>query len=226
MNWFFRRPRDPLAAAYRSATPRRVPARRAWAEIDFVVLDAETSGFKVGHDRLLSLAVLPVRRGELVLGQVREWTVFQPAAALNAATAVHGILPAETAAGTPEREVLAELLPLLPGTVVVGHHIAFDAAMLDEALRRHFGTGLRNPLLDTATLAMQTVDAFARTAYPGQRPPALEELSAHCGIVPLDRHTAAGDTFTTAELFLLLSARLRSRLGRPLRAGDLPLSRL
>lgn len=226
MNWFFRRRRDPLAAAYRAATSRSVPSRRTWAEIDFVVLDAETSGFKVGQDRLLSLATLPVRRGELVLREAEEWTIYQPEAPLNAATEVHGILPAETAAGTPEREVLAAVLPRLHGAVIVGHHVAFDAAMLDKALRQHFGIGLRNPLLDTASLAMETIDAFGRTAYPGQRPPSLEELCAHCGITPMDRHTAAGDTFTTAELFLLLTARLRSRLERPLRAGDLPLSPL
>lgn len=222
--WPFRRPRDPLVQAYRDATPRRIPPRRAWGDLVFLVLDAETTGFKVGQDRLLSLATMPVRGGDLRVGEAAAWLVRQPVAAVNAATAVHGILPADTAAGDDERAVLAALLPQLHGAIVVGHHIGFDAAMLDEALRRHFGARLRNPRLDTAALAMQTLDAFGRTAYPGQRPPTLEELCAHCDIPATDRHTAAGDTFTTAELFLFLAARLRRRLGRPLLARDLPLT--
>ena len=225
MNWFFLSPRDPLAQAYRDATPRRVPGRLPWAELAFLVLDCETTGFRVGTDRILSLATMPVHGGDLRIGAATAWLVRQPGAALNAATAVHGILPSDTAAGDDERAVLAALLPQLHGTVLVGHHVGFDAAMLDEALRRHFGTGLRNPLLDTAELARSAVDAFGRTAYPGQRPPTLEELCAHFDLPPLDRHTAAGDTFTTAELFLFLCARLRRRLGRPLLAKDLPIVR-
>lgn len=221
--WPFRRARHPLTQSYRDATPRRVPGRRPVGELRFLVLDAETSGFKIGEDRLLSLATMPIRGGDLLVGQAASWLVRQPAASVNAATTVHGILPSDTAAGDAERDVLAALLPQLHGAVIVGHHIAFDCAMLDEALRRHFGTSLRNPRLDTAMLAMGTLDAFGKTAYPGQRPPTLEELCAHCDIPPLDRHTAAGDTFTTAELFLFLCARLRRRLGRPLLARDLPL---
>lgn len=222
--WPFRRPLDPLAQTYRDATPRRVPGRRPWSELRFLVLDAETSGFKVGHDRLLSLATMPALGGDLRVGEAAGWVVRQPAATVNAATAVHGILPADTAAGDAERDVLAALLPQLHGAIIVGHHIGFDCAMIDEALRRHFGTGLRNPHLDTAALAQQTLDAFGRTAYPGQRPPTLDELCAHCDIPLMDRHTAAGDTFTTAELFLFLCARLRRRLGRPLLARDLPIA--
>lgn len=227
MNWLFqRRPRDPLAEAYRSATPRKVPGRHPCAALSFLVIDAETSGFKIGQDRLLSLATIPLCAGDLHLGQAAEWVVYQPAAAVTPATEIHGILPSETASGAAEREVLADLLPRLHGAVLVGHHVGFDAAMLDEALRRHFGIGLRNPFVDTAALAMHTLDAFARTAYPGQRPPSLEELCAHCGITPLDRHTAVGDAFTTAEIFLLLCARLRRRFDRALLARDLPLGRL
>ena len=222
--WPFRRRLDPPAAAYRDATPRRVPGRRPWSELRFLVLDAETTGFRVGRDRLLSLATMPIGGGDLRVGEAATWVVRQPTARVNAATTVHGLLPADLAHGLPEREVLAALLPRLHGAIIVGHHIAFDCAMIDEALHRHFGTTLRNPRLDTAALAMRTIDAFGRTAYPGQRPPTLEELCAHCDIPPLDRHTAAGDTFTTAELFLFLCARLRRRLGRPLLARDLPVT--
>lgn len=226
MNWWFGPKYEPAAEAYRTATPRTVPRKTAVDALRFVVLDAETSGFDLAKDRLLSLATIEVAHGQINIAHTHSWLVFQPHASVNAAVAVHGILPAETAGGEAEARVVEELLPHLHGAVLVGHHVAFDAQMLDAALRRRFRTGLRNPLLDTATFAMQTLDAFRKTAYPGQRPPTLEEVCAHSGIEAIDRHTADGDAFTTAEVFLLMCGRLRRQLGRPLRAGDLPLKRL
>ena len=88
--------------------------------LTFLVLDAETTGFKFGQDRILSLAIMPIRRGDLQVGEAAGWVVFQSSAPVNAASSVHGILPSETAAGTAEREVLVALLPRRHGAVVVG----------------------------------------------------------------------------------------------------------
>lgn len=222
--WLRRTPSDPAAAAYLAGTRRRVPAKTPVEALRFIVLDAETSGFNVGSDRLLSLATVPVRASRIPLGEIRSWLFRQDTVPLNAATAIHGIMPAEAAGGESEETILRELLPELTGAVVVGHHVGFDLAMLAEATRRHFGLRLRNPSLDTATFAMHSVEAFARTAYPGQRPPTLDELCSHCEVPIMDRHTAPGDAYTTAELFLVLCARLRRLRGRPLTAADLPLS--
>jgi len=223
LSWLRSAPSDPVAAAYAAGTARRIPSRTPVEALRFIVLDAETSGFNVGSDRLLSLATVPVSAGRIPLGGIRSWLFRQKSVPLNQATEVHGILPAEAAEGESEEAILRELLPELTGAVVVGHHIGFDLAMLDEATRRHFGLRLRNPRIDTATLAMRVVEAFAATAYPGQRPPTLDELCLHCGVPAIDRHTAAGDAYTTAELFLVLCARKQRLLGRPLTAGDLAL---
>ncbi|MBE2215037.1 MAG: 3'-5' exonuclease [Opitutaceae bacterium] len=213
---------DPVVRAYVSDTARRPRARTPLADVRFVVIDAETTGFKVPQDRMLSLAALPLQGGRAAVRDMRSWLIRQPAPAVTDAVAVHGILPCETARGTDERQVLYELLPLLRGAVLVGHHVRFDAEMIHAALQRQFGAGLRNPLLDTAHLAMGTLEAFRKTGYANQRPPSLEEVCALCQIEAIERHTAVGDTFTTAEVFLLLLARLRHMVrNRPLRLGDL-----
>lgn len=221
--WFNRPPLPPFAQAYLDATRPEVPRKASVDALRFVVLDAETTGFATDRDRILSLAALPVQGGRLEIGALQAWTVFQPPAPLTDAVRIHGILPAETAAGEPEPQVLAEFLPLLHGAVLVGHHLGFDLAMLNAAFERHFHFRLRSPALDTAALAQRTLEAFRKTGYPGQRAPSLDELCTHSGIAPLERHTAPGDTFTTAELLLVLLARLARQLDRPLVAGDLPL---
>lgn len=217
---------DPVVRAYVADTPRRLSPRTPLAAVRFLVLDAETTGLKVGEDRMLSLAVLPAREDQVAVSDMRSWLIRQPQPSLTQAVAVHGILPCETAQGSEEPEVLYQLLPMLRGAVLVGHHVRFDAEMIHAALRRQFGAGLRNMFVDTAHFAMGTLEAFRKTGYPNQRPPSLDEVCAHCEIEPVERHTAVGDTFTTAEIFLHLLARLRQQVRtRPLRLGDLLPSR-
>lgn len=224
---FSKKPIDPLVAQYRSGRSQSRPARRTPVDqLRFIVLDAETTGLVVGQDRILSVATAELRQGRMYLSTMGSWLVYQSRAEANDAATIHGITPADTAGGEPERKVLEELLPVLTGAVIVGHHIGFDAMMLDTAMRRHFGTGLSNSLVDTALLAMGEFEAFRRTGYANQRPPALDELCAHCGIHMMERHTAEGDVFTTSELFLLMLARRRKRLGRALEWRDLPSSKL
>lgn len=223
MSWFARKTLSPQAEAYVEATPKKYGRKTDIEELRFVVIDAETTGFDVKKDRILSLAAVPLRAREISIADVQSWLVFQQASGVNDAARIHCILPSDTRMGVPEPLAMEELLPLLHGCVVVGHHINFDAALIDHALRRRFGVGLQNPLIDTADLAMRTIDAFARTGYANQRPPTLDEVCSHLEIMTMERHTAAGDAFTTAELFLLLCARRRQQLKRSLTVGDLPL---
>lgn len=221
----FSKPLDPAIAPYVNGTARRIPASTPLSSITFLVLDAETTGFNLLTDRILSIAAIPVRGDRAEIGGMRNWLVYHPNAHVTAATKIHTILPSESSLGMPMPEILADLSSLLIGAVVVGHHIRFDAAMIDGEMRRVFRTGLRNPLVDTAAMAMRSVEAFRKSGYANQRPPGLDELCAHLGLPLWERHTADGDSFTTAQLFLMLCARLRQQLGRELVAGDLPLTR-
>jgi len=222
MLWWRKTYRLAVVEAYGNGTPRRIPSKTPIAELLFVVLDCEATGFNTAKDRILSLAIAELRAGRLHLPRSASW-LFQQERPVADSVAVHGILPTDTAQGEPERNVLLELLPRLQGAVIVGHHIGFDVAMLNAAMKRHFHYSLRNPIMDTARFAMDAVEAFARTGYPGQREPTLDEVCAQCAITPTDRHTAEGDAFTTATLFLAMCARRQRQLARPLRAGDLPL---
>jgi len=222
MFWWQKTPLPAVVETYRNATARRIPGKTPASDLLFIVLDCETTGFDIANDRILSLAIAELRAGRLHIARSDSW-LFRQDRHVTEAVAVHGILPADTAHGEPEKDILLELLPRLQGAVIVGHHIGFDAAMLNTAMKRHFRTSLCNQVLDTARFAMDAVEAFARTGYPGQREPTLDEVCAQCGITPTDRHTAEGDTFTTAMLFLAMCARRQRQLARPLRASDLPL---
>lgn len=218
--WFKRRDEPDFIRHYRENTPRRIPAKTPAARLEFVALDAETTGFDVVHDRLLSIGIVPLIEGRLDVEGRRTWLVQQTASPNNEAVKIHGIAPGESANGIPETEVLTEMLTAISGKIIVGHHIGFDAQIIGNALQRHFGIKLRNRLIDTSLMAMRHIDAFHQTGYANQRPPGLDEVCQHAGLPVLGRHTASGDAFTTGQLFLWLCGRQRVRFGRELVAGD------
>ena len=213
---------DEIVRRYQANTPRRLPRNTPLAGLRLLSVDLETTGFRVGTDLVLSIAAVDFTADEIKVSGISNWMVRHAHTPVNEATAIHGILPSESGKGEPEAGVLSQLLPLLEGSVLVGHHVSFDAAMLDDALRRTFGIRLRNPLVDTARLAMSTIDAFHQTGYSNQRPPTLDEVCAKAGVALIDRHTAVGDAFTTAQLFLFLCAKLKHMLGRELIVDDIP----
>ncbi|MCH6258139.1 3'-5' exonuclease [Puniceicoccaceae bacterium K14] len=222
--WTKAKSTDPIVSEYEEKSRlRRMNRKAPLSSVRFVVLDAETSGFDKRNDRMLSLAAFEVTDNRISIQNMCSWTIFQSNASLTEAVKVHGILPDETMQGQQEYVVMRELIPFLTGAVVVGHHIGFDAMMIDMGLQRHFGISFCNPIVDTADLAMRALDAFAQTGYANQRPPSLDEVCSQCDIEMWLRHTAEGDAFTTAELFLYLCAKRRKLLGKELLLKDLPI---
>lgn len=216
-----RRKYPPQFEAYKLRTP--VKKKEPEKSVRWAILDLETTGFNLRKDRILSIAVTIVENGQFQMQSFKSWFVYQELKEVNEATKIHGILPSQTKAGIPEKQMLEILIPLLAGTVIVGHHISFDVAMLNIALERHFSISLRNQILDTAHFASNELEAFRKTGYANQRPPSMEEVCAQLNIPLAERHTADGDVFTTAQIFLILRGRLISRLRRLLLLRDFPL---
>ena len=206
-------------------TSNQVKLPKVETELKYVVLDLETSGFDPHKDRILSVAVAKIEANKLQAKHIKEWVVYQEQARVNDAVKIHGILPSETREGEEESKVMEELVRLLQGVIVVGHHIRFDAAMLDVAFRRHFGIKFRNKLVDTADMARTEIDAFKKTGYANQRPPNLDEVCQQLGINPVDRHTAIGDVFTTTQVFLYLKSKMQQRLKHRFCSKSLPIAK-
>ena len=221
---FARKNQPEFIRNYCEQTQRLLTRSKPLEQLRLVALDTEASGFEVGKDRLLSIAVIEIAHKQIQLDQCVEWLVYQSGMTANKATEIHGILPSDTQKGRPESDVLEELLPRLYGAIVIGHQIWFDALMLNDALRRNFGIGFRNPTIDVGLMAMNELQPFRKTGYINQRPPSIEDLCAHLGLPITERHTAEGDAYMAAEIFLLLCGHVRQRRGR-LTKWDLPIKK-
>ena len=126
---------------------------------------------------------------------------------------MHGVTRDETRAGMAEQDALARFLDYLRDGVIVGHHIGHDIGALDAGYERGWGLRTMNRSLDTMDL---TLHLERDGAFAGRPPIRHFTLDALCGwfdVIPHDRHTASGDAFLTAQVFLRL-LRLAARHGR------------
>lgn len=172
------------------------------SQVRFVVLDTETTGLDPRRDKIITIGALAVCDGEILLDDAFE--VMLKLAYNNSSVTVHGITRDEAAAGMDEPQALAEFLAYLRDGVIVGHHIGHDIQALNCACERHFQLTLRNRWLDTMDLTLHLNDAGAFEGRPMAQGFSLDGLCEMFGIPMHDRHTAGGDAFLTAQIFLRL----------------------
>jgi DNA polymerase-3 subunit epsilon len=180
-------------------------------QVRFVVLDTETTGLDPRKDSIITIGAVSVIAGEILLDDSFE--ALLKISHNTSSVTVHGITRDEGRQGFDESQALELFLEYLRDGVIVGHHIGHDVTALSVACQRHFSFQLRNRFLDTMDL---TLHLEKDGAFPGRERIASFTLEALCeifGVIPHDRHTAPGDAFITAQVFLRL-LRLANRSGR------------
>jgi len=196
---------------YRAATAALVDGDAALDGIRFVVLDCETTGLDPATDRIITIGAVGVINGEIRLDDTFERLVRIDEN--TSAVTVHGVTRDESRAGVDEAEALAAFLDYVGDGIIVGHHIGHDIGTLNAGYARHWGTRLVNRDLDTMDLTLLLERDGAFSGRPAIRHFTLDALCEMFGVVPHDRHTASGDAFITAQIFLRL-LRLAAAHGR------------
>lgn len=180
-----------------------------------VVLDTETTGLDPTTDKLLSIGAITVRDQQIFIGD--RFEAFFSAGELyknqeRESVPVHGILQKHSAHLPDNQQILIELLAYLQDSIIVGHHIAFDFAMLNNAFLLQLGGPLQNQVLDTAHLAKRLTSPLQGQLSPLQAGQySLDELCKTYHIPVEGRHTASGDAFLTSLLLVKLLGRLEKR---------------
>ena len=198
---------------------RRSPG---WQDVTFWALDLETTGLDAKRAHVLALAMLPVRRGVIAVGEAFQTLVRPPVgAAIPVETMrAHHLVPSELETA-PE---LADVLPAVTGRLRVGvllvHHAPLDVGFLKAACRRHSHGWPRVPVVDTVELIWKLArrQRFTKPGAEAERDPDLNLAQARrgCGLPAYPVHDALTDAIATAELFLVLRHRLAARTLREL----------
>ena len=174
------------------------------ASVRFVVFDTETTGLDPKNDRILSIGCVAVEGLRIKVADQLELYVVQDA--FNADTVkIHGLLKEGKLAKISEEEAVKQFLHYTKNAVLVAHHAAFDVAMINQALKRLELPRLRNKVIDTGHLFQKTKLDTNKMHF------SLDELSDRYNIPAHDRHTASGDAYITALLFLKLATTLHAK---------------
>ncbi|MCF3650078.1 3'-5' exonuclease [Synoicihabitans lomoniglobus] len=196
---------------YLAATADPLPDDTPIERLRFVALDCETTGTDATKDAIISMGAIAVIDGEIRLEE--EFEALLKIRHNTSSVVVHGITAEEAARkGVYVEEALTRFLDYLGNAVIVGHHIGFDVEVIQRACLRNFGIELNNRWIDTMELTLHLDDVGAieamRRSVGGTASPfqdfSLDGLCRRFRIAPHDRHTAAGDAFITAQIFLKL----------------------
>jgi DNA polymerase-3 subunit alpha (Gram-positive type) len=103
-------------------------------------------------------------------------------------------------------EVAPRWLEFISESVLVAHNAPFDTAFLNHEISHVYpGHRMVNPHLCTVKLSRRTFPELANHR--------LDTIAHHFGIRIVDRHRAGSDALATAEIFLLVLARLDEEYG-------------
>jgi DNA polymerase-3 subunit epsilon len=167
----------------------------------FVVFDCETTGLDYRTDRILSIGAVAIENNQIIVGDFMEVFLLQDV--FNAESVpIHGILKEGKEEKIVEAEAIIRFLDFIKDATLVGHHVDFDIEMINQGLARLEVGKLKNQAMDTDVM-------YQKLKYlPQEQHSSLDELCDIYKIRKSDRHTASGDAFITALLFLKLKKKL------------------
>ena len=200
-------------------TPAASPSRRAfveaplpeagtpWRQVDFTVIDLETTGLDPSSDEIISFATVTVSGGRITLADAR-YRLVRPNRMPDPDTIrIHGLRETDLVDATPLAGLIDDLLEALTGRALVAHVATIEREFLRAALSL-FGLELANPIVDTAGLDREL--RMLRRNPPDTDPIGLGKMARDLGLPVHRPHHADGDALTTAQVFIALAAHLEA----------------
>jgi DNA polymerase-3 subunit epsilon len=167
----------------------------------FVIFDMETTGLDAREDVILSVGAIAVIGNGIEIGDFLEVYIRQDKFA-SKSIAFNNAVVKEANEKVVEAEGMIQFLNFVKDSTLVGHNVNLDIEMVNQALKRLDLGRLKNPLMDTNAL-------FQRwKGLPDDTRTSLDDVCDALKIDKSDRHTAWGNAYTTALVFLKLKRKL------------------
>ncbi len=176
----------------------------------FIVLDTETTGLDSTKDSILSIGAIKVKNNVLDVSSALSINVLNEQIVTDTkAVGIHGLIKTNQR-GISSEEAIKVFFEYIRSHTIVGHHLAFDHLMLEKLSKKHGGGPIINKRIDTSTLAKRLDDPHGQS-HLNPNDYTLDQLSNRFNIATKARHTADGDAYITAILFLKLLDRLEKK---------------
>lgn len=170
-------------------------------ETRYVIFDCETTGLDYKNDRILSIGAVAVINNQIKISD--SFSIFLKQEVFKSESVpIHGILKEGKEEKFVEAEGVIRFLEYIQNAILVGHYANFDIEMINQALKRLNLGKLKNQYMDTDIMYQKLKH------FPSDEHTTLDELCDVFKIKKSDRHTASGDAFITALVFLKLKRKL------------------
>lgn len=179
---------------------KSIPSIRTLDQLEFTIFDTETTGLSIKEDYILSFGAVKIRNEAIQVETVLELYPNSPKSGQKTAP-IHGLIERQNQISI--RDFAEQSLAFFGNSILVAQHIGFDAEMMRKACRPFGLEKIPNPMIDTMTLAIRLeLGPHANRSQVNPEEYSLDALCRRYKIPTEDRHTAAGDAFLTAQLFL------------------------
>lgn len=163
-------------------------------DAEFIVFDVETTGLSAVYDKIIELAAVKVKNGEII--DTFE-SFSDPGHPLSATTIELTGITDDMVRGTPPIEDVAERFRAFAGDgILVAHNASFDMGFLYEAYKKAGIDEKSHPVIDTLELA--------RLLHPELKNHRLNTLCKKFGIDLTQHHRAIYDCEATGHLLIYL----------------------
>ncbi|MDR7128448.1 DNA polymerase-3 subunit epsilon [Algoriphagus sp. 4150] len=187
---------------YLAKNELNIPPIRALNQLDFVVLDTETTGLDTNNDSIVSFGAVKISNERILVSSAVEWYP-ESNQSLKQSPLIHGLVERQNQ--LTKTLFIKQVLEYISNAILVGHHLGFDLDMLFQIAKDYGLTQFQNPIIDTMNFAIR-LDHGPQTnlSHIQVKNYSLDALCERFNIPLDDRHTAAGDAHLTALLFLKL----------------------
>ncbi len=167
---------------------------RKLTELAYTVFDTETTGLQPSQgDEIIQIGAVRILNGRILRQEIFDQLIDPCIPLKPEGIPIHGITD-EMVRGQPDiNVVLPAFHEFCTDTVLVAHNAAFDMRFL-QLKEDSTGIKFHQPVLDTLLLSA--------VIHPNQESHRLESIAERLGINVIGRHTALGDSFVTAEVFV------------------------
>lgn len=165
-------------------------ADRSLADETYVVFDVETTGLSAVYDKIIELAAVKIKNGEIIDRFERFANPHHPLS--QKTTELTGITDDMVAEAPDIEPVLQDFFAFAGDDILVAHNASFDMGFLNEGYRHIGYAKAANPVVDTLELG--------RFLYPTMKNHRLDTLCKTFNIDLTNHHRAIYDAEATGYL--------------------------